>query len=965
MLAMFAAAKLVALLVFASGFLLTRVELTDKSACGDFRVEDARGAAEGDNMLAGCWTSTPLDKVVVLIIDGARFDFAAPASELHLTRDFEADVKEPLELAKLRSIGEILEKDGPVTSELFRFVADPPTTTQQRLKGILTGGLPTFVDVSKSFGGAVLSEDNVIAQCAANGRRVAFAGDDTWLELFRATHFAAGATPFPSFNVKDLDTVDNGVRQHVMARLEVPEKWDLLIGHFLGVDHAGHTFGVDSAAMRRKVSENDADVRAVVAAMSSDAGFDKTMLIVMGDHGMTLHGDHGGGSAEETDSFLFAYHPRAAALRRGGASANETSSTSRTAKPLTGAFERMPQIDFAPTVSLLLGVPIPFGNLGTVRRRFWEIAHAREVLNRGAGDGWLDERYLAATQVAAAQVWRYLTRYAAKAGNPFAALDWSFLEDLYGTASDASIDGTNSDLSDFEKAQLFSRFLFTAANLARAQWVQFGTGKMILGLVLLTLTIGVQGFVLYKHWGSPGVAAEPRRNRTNQIKALVVVVSALVAFAGRTSNSFIEAEGSVMHFLFATFAITRLVEALARAHTNAFAWKVKAKSAIGLLACNAALQHLGATWVKEESLDDDSSSSSWVSSSREAGFPPPVLLGALAVMPLICARALKLVDGSRGLRAAVAAALAGVGARALSSGAAVKALAVVTGARAVSTFAADVHAYLPVGVYSACFLASFVFAPGVSHRVPASKTETSQIVASARAAAWSVLPVLVMLFGKRGALWGTLALAQASCLASAVGDDGIDENNENGGDDETMESDANNCGAHDVTVYSNPVDDLTLAWGWYLMTSQLFFAGGHRCAFDGLHFACAFTGFTEFNFFIMGALLAMNTWSGNIVACTLLPDAVSQMVPRLEGNQSPRSTRAAFQRALARVALAYSLFTSIGVLVSTAFVARERRHLMVWAIFAPKFAFEACGIVVSEALMVAGVAGACKRLGRC
>jgi phosphatidylinositol glycan class O len=85
----------------------------------------------------------------------------------------------------------------------------------------------------------------------------------------------------------------------------------------------------------------------------------------------------------------------------------------------------------------------------------------------------------------------------------------------------------------------------------------------------------------------------------------------------------------------------------------------------------------------------------------------------------------------------------------------------------------------------------------------------------------------------------------------------------------------------------------------------------------------------------------------------------------LEGNQSPRSTRAAFQRALARVALAYSLFTSIGVLVSTAFVARERRHLMVWAIFAPKFAFEACGIVVSEALMVAGVAGACKRLGRC
>jgi hypothetical protein len=26
------------------------------------------------------------------------------------------------------------------------------------------------------------------------------------------------------------------------------------------------------------------------------------------------------------------------------------------------------------------------------------------------------------------------------------------------------------------------------------------------------------------------------------------------------------------------------------------------------------------------------------------------------------------------------------------------------------------------------------------------------------------------------------------------------------------------------------------------MTSQLFYAGGHRFTFDGLHFACAFTG---------------------------------------------------------------------------------------------------------------------------
>jgi phosphatidylinositol glycan class O len=63
----------------------------------------------------------------------------------------------------------------------------------------------------------------------------------------------------------------------------------------------------------------------------------------------------------------------------------------------------------------------------------------------------------------------------------------------------------------------------------------------------------------------------------------------------------------------------------------------------------------------------------------------------------------------------------------------------------------------------------------------------------------------------------------------------------------------------------------------------------------------------------------------------------------------------AFRATLARLALGYSLLRAIGLVVSTAFVAAMRRHLMVWAIFAPKFAFEACGVCVSEVLLVLGV----------
>ncbi len=37
------------------------------------------------------------------------------------------------------------------------------------------------------------------------------------------------------------DTVDNGVTKHLYEELKKPDDWDVLIGHYLGVDHAGTT----------------------------------------------------------------------------------------------------------------------------------------------------------------------------------------------------------------------------------------------------------------------------------------------------------------------------------------------------------------------------------------------------------------------------------------------------------------------------------------------------------------------------------------------------------------------------------------------------------------------------------------------------------------------------------------------------------------------------------------------------
>ena len=60
----------------------------------------------------------------------------------------------------------------------------------------------------------------------------------------------------PSFNIEDLDTVDNAVKNYLLREIE-GDKCDILIGHMLGIDHCGHTFGRSHPEMDRKLAELD------------------------------------------------------------------------------------------------------------------------------------------------------------------------------------------------------------------------------------------------------------------------------------------------------------------------------------------------------------------------------------------------------------------------------------------------------------------------------------------------------------------------------------------------------------------------------------------------------------------------------------------------------------------------------------------------------------------------------------
>jgi len=387
-----------AVAVFVQGFLLTRVELPEFSACGDALQEGWPVGELADGGGSGCWGPPAYERVVLVVVDALRYDMVVPP---------------PGGASKMPRLLAIHQKASDA-SHLARFVADPPTTTMQRLKGIFTGSLPTFLDVGNAFSATHVTEDSLFRQLSASGRRVAFVGDDTWQSLF--PEYLHQAWPYPSMNVHDLHTVDQGVWQHLPLLLGAPQRgqsagWEVLVAHTLGVDHAGHTHAVRSPEMDAKLDETDARVtEAVEAALALAAPggpHERTLMVVMGDHGQTLNGDHGGGTPEETDTVLLALnlgrlHRATSGTPTGsGAAAGTAAEESRGE---LGEAPPMPQLSLLPTLSLLMGLPIPYGSIGAASPHLWALstaglpppAAARSFRLALARNAWQVRRYLAA-----------------------------------------------------------------------------------------------------------------------------------------------------------------------------------------------------------------------------------------------------------------------------------------------------------------------------------------------------------------------------------------------------------------------------------------------------------------------------------------------------------------------------------------------------------------------------------------
>ncbi|XP_059534021.1 GPI ethanolamine phosphate transferase 2 isoform X4 [Myotis daubentonii] len=276
------------------------------------------------------WTERPpplFRKVVIMLIDALRDDFVFGSKGV-----------------KFMPYTTYLVEKGAAHS--FVAEAKPPTVTMPRVKALMTGSLPGFVDVVRNLNSPALLEDNVVTQAKAAGKRIIFYGDETWVKLF-PKHFVEydGTT---SFFVSDYTEVDDNVTRHLDKVLKRGD-WDVLILHYLGLDHIGHISGPSSPLIGRKLSEMDSILMRIHTSLLSEEreALSPNLLVLCGDHGMSESGGHGASSLEEVNTALLL-----------------TSSAFERKPGEVRPPERVQQTDLAATLAVGLGLPIPQHSVG-------------------------------------------------------------------------------------------------------------------------------------------------------------------------------------------------------------------------------------------------------------------------------------------------------------------------------------------------------------------------------------------------------------------------------------------------------------------------------------------------------------------------------------------------------------------------------------------------------------------------
>ncbi|KAK8726328.1 hypothetical protein OTU49_010212 [Cherax quadricarinatus] len=1003
---------IVGLLIFSHGFLLTRQVILSNSHCEDFkevvietRNKEITRSVKG--VKGECWMPSTFRRAIILLIDALRYDFAAYN---HSLKDNDALPYQN----KMPVFKDLLEAN-PKQAHLAPFIADAPTTTLQRLKGLTTGSLPTFIDASHNFASEEITEDNIVDQLVSCEKHITVLGDDTWEGLFPGRFNRSFL--YPSFNVMDLHTVDNGVLSHLeqeMAR----EDWDVIIGHFLGVDHCGHRYGPSHPEMAAKLKQMNDVVKAVADSTQND-----TVLIIFGDHGMTKTGDHGGDSTDETEAALFLYSP-----------VLSMSSESEHGRTLP-----VSQVDLVPSLALALGVPIPYSNLGKIMEN---ILHTDGLSREDA-----EQQKLVALSLNVKQVKRYLHDYKSL-GNEFPHDLWQRIEVLQSQMLLGF-----EQLSLREQKKVYSEYLTLARMMCEEVWAKFSVSEISSGLLLmfiililtsiithckfilkkkiaimkklLYLTVVVNGlFVLIPYniaalgciasmivtlWiyfhRDAFTTVHCKFSKSDSISLLLVLLLCLGSF----SNSYVIMENYVVAFILLSSLIIQLVPLLQK-HKKKGVSMFSVKNIKLVLNFNSVLcVFLMLAVFLSVRL------SSWFWKCREeqtwcipnqihipmTGLPQELRnwryftsLFALILLVWLPRRWLLMCGNMNGSR---------LGVMLFNC---VPVVCVVFIAAHWALQAAPAHHNSNINDYvvfpprinyalTLMYIALLYIEPLLIYEVPPSKTKTSiqSVMDNPSVLIPQLCKTLVEKYNvgnKRSSnipiVYG-LATAVSAPLVTVltviliiivmVAGDGVTPAVV------LLLVTAIVCLLIQVISSWHTAQSLSdvikPSWSatcvWFMLSIHGFYSTGHHSTFPSLHWSAAFVGFQgdwSGSNIIPAFLVGLNTFSSQILfgftlpLVVLAPLAIGVIFPKLRGNrlESEDIRRGEFllvdepdkaEDALVYVGLSYTLLHGVKLFFSALAAFILRRHLMVWKIFAPHFIFEAVGFIVTSISVLASI----------
>ncbi|XP_071452153.1 GPI ethanolamine phosphate transferase 2 isoform X2 [Hetaerina americana] len=231
----------------------------------------------------------------------------------------------------------------------FTSLVEPPTVTLPRIKAMTMGTIPNYVDVILNViekESNCSKENSFIGRAAAKRLNTVFYGDDTWLRLFPNSFLRFEGTS--SFYVSDFNEVDNNVTRHLDHELQ-QDDWDVMILHYLGLDHIGHVHGPYSKLIPQKLQEMDDVIKKLFLGLKKK--HHSSLLVICGDHGMKDTGGHGGATYSETHVPLLFVSPLSLDFKSHCLDLNIKDRI-------------VNQRDLASTLSVLLGLQPPSMNLG-------------------------------------------------------------------------------------------------------------------------------------------------------------------------------------------------------------------------------------------------------------------------------------------------------------------------------------------------------------------------------------------------------------------------------------------------------------------------------------------------------------------------------------------------------------------------------------------------------------------------